>query len=103
MRKELRPTLALICIACSVTARTSPAGRQLQVAASAERPGSVSASPTRMSTILYGVAYYPEYMPYERLDADVAVMRKAWLSVVRVGESTWSSCERRDGDSPSTW
>jgi len=27
--------------------------------------------PDRMDTVLYGVAYYPEYMPYDRLDQDV--------------------------------
>jgi beta-galactosidase len=56
-----------------------------------------------MSTILYGVAYYPEYMPYERLDADVELMQKAGLSVVRVGESTWSSWEPRDGEFEFAW
>ena len=28
----------------------------------------------RMDTVLYGVAYYPEYMPYDRLDPDVQLM-----------------------------
>jgi beta-galactosidase len=37
-------------------------------------------------TILYGVAYYHEYMPYERLDQDIALMKRAGISVVRVGE-----------------
>jgi beta-galactosidase len=56
-----------------------------------------------MSTILYGVAYYPEYMPYERLEADVDLMQKAALTVVRVGESTWSSWEPRDGEFQFAW
>jgi len=42
-------------------------------------------SPDQMSTILYGVAYYPEYMPYDRLDKDVEMMQKAGITVVRVG------------------
>src|SRR5215469_3966889 len=54
--------------------------------------------PDRMDSVLYGVAYYPEYMPYDRLDRDVELMQKAGISVVRVGESTWSSWEPRDGD-----
>ena len=48
-------------------------------------------APDKMSTVLYGVAYYPEYMPYDRLDKDIELMRKAGITVVRVGESTWSS------------
>lgn len=60
-------------------------------------------APNRMETILYGVAYYPEYMPHERLDQDVELMQKAGITVVRVGESTWSSWEPRDGDFQFAW
>src|SRR5919197_1130343 len=60
-------------------------------------------SPDTMNTILYGVAYYPEYMPSERLDTDVGLMEKAGITVVRVGESTWSSWEPRDGDFQFAW
>ena len=60
-------------------------------------------APDRMETILYGVAYYPEYMPQERLDKDVEMMQKAGITVVRVGESTWSSWEPRDGDFQFAW
>src|SRR5438552_5891406 len=31
----------------------------------------------RMDTVLYGVAYYPEYMPYDRLEQDVQLDRKS--------------------------
>lgn len=60
-------------------------------------------APDKMPTILYGVAYYPEYMPYDRLDKDVEMMQKAGITVVRVGESTWSSWEPRDGDFQFAW
>lgn len=60
-------------------------------------------APDKMDTILYGVAYYPEYMPEERLDKDVALMQKAGINVVRVGESTWSTWEPRDGDFQFDW
>ena len=50
-------------------------------------------------TILYGAAYYHEYMPYDRLDKDVAMMKAAGISVVRMGESTWSLWDRRTDDS----
>jgi beta-galactosidase len=60
-------------------------------------------APDKMENILYGVAYYPEYMPYDRLDRDVELMQKAGITVVRVGESTWSSWEPRDGDFQFAW
>ena len=59
--------------------------------------------PDKMETVLYGVAYYPEYMPYDRLDKDVELMHKAGITVVRVGESTWSTWEPRDGDFQFAW
>jgi beta-galactosidase len=34
-------------------------------------------APDKMGTILYGAAYYPEYMPYDRLDKDVEMMQMA--------------------------
>jgi beta-galactosidase len=60
-------------------------------------------APVTMKTVLYGAAYYPEYMPEDRLDTDVELMKKAGLSVVRVGESTWSSWEPRDGEFQFAW
>jgi len=53
--------------------------------------------------ILYGAAYYHEYMPYERLDEDVRMMKEAGISVVRVGESTWSLFEPREGEFEFAW
>ena len=46
---------------------------------------------------LYGCAYYPEYMPYERIDEDFVLMQKAGMNVVRIAESTWSTLEPREG------
>lgn len=43
--------------------------------------------------LLYGVAYYDEYMPYDRLDQDIAMMLEAGINVVRIAESTWSTLE----------
>jgi len=60
-------------------------------------------APDKMETVLYGVAYYPEYMPSDRLDKDVELMQKAGITVVRVGESTWSSWEPRDGEFQFDW
>jgi beta-galactosidase len=47
--------------------------------------------------ILFGVAYYDEYMPAERLAKDVAMMKAAGINVVRIGESTWGTMEPREG------
>jgi beta-galactosidase len=54
-------------------------------------------------TVLYGTAYYNEYMPYERLDKDVAMMKAAGFNVVRMGESTWSLWEPEDGKFEYSW
>jgi beta-galactosidase len=61
------------------------------------------AVPPRMDTILYGVSYYHEYMPYERLDKDVQMMKDAGISVVRMGESSWGLWEPRDGEFDYAW
>jgi len=60
-------------------------------------------------TVLYGAAYYNEYMPPDepgqpsRLDKDVALMKAAGLNVVRMGESTWSLWEPEDGRFEYAW
>lgn len=56
-----------------------------------------------MDTVLYGAAYYPEYMPYDRLDQDVQLMQKAAINVVRVGESSWGLWEPKDGKFEFAW
>jgi len=60
-------------------------------------------SPNKMDTVLYGVAYYNEYMPYERLDEDVQLMQRAGLTVVRMGESSWGLWEPEDGRFEFAW
>lgn len=50
-----------------------------------------------MKKLLYGAAYYDEYMPYDRLQQDVAMMKKAGINTVRSAESTWSTCEPQEG------
>src|SRR6185437_9321371 len=65
---------------------------------------------TDFPTVLYGAAYYNEYMPQdspnalnERLEKDVALMKAAGLNVVRMGESTWSLWEPEDGHFEYAW
>ena len=51
-----------------------------------------------MDAFLYGCAYYPEYMPYDRIETDLKWMKEAGINTVRLAESTWSTWERRDGE-----
>jgi beta-galactosidase len=51
----------------------------------------------KLPKLLYGVAYYDEYMPYDRLDKDVAMMKATGINVVRIAESTWSTVEPQEG------
>ena len=59
--------------------------------------------PEKFDQILYGVAYYHEYMPTDRLDEDIRMMKEAGISVVRVGESTWSLFEPKNGTFEFGW
>src|SRR3569833_3787605 len=61
---------------------------------------------TEFPTVLYGAAYYNEYMPGDqdaRLTKDVDLMKAAGLNVVRMGESTWSLWEPEDGKFEYAW
>jgi beta-galactosidase len=53
--------------------------------------------------VLYGVAYYAEYQPYDRLERDLDLMAEADLTVIRVGESVWSTWEPEDGRFELDW
>jgi beta-galactosidase len=64
---------------------------------------SYGAEAPKFETILYGTSYYWEYMPYERLEKDVALMEKAGINFVRVGESTWGVLEPSDGVFDFAW
>lgn len=49
-----------------------------------------------MKNYLFGTAYYDEYMPYDRIDADMQMMKKAGFNVIRIAESTWSTLEPKE-------
>ena len=53
--------------------------------------------------VLYGACYYHEYMPDERLEKDIQLMKDAGLTVVRMGESTWSLFEPQEGVFEFAW
>ena len=73
-------------------------------------PQPTAAAALDFPTILYGAAYYNEYMPQdtptaqaERLQKDIVLMKAAGLNVVRMGESTWSLWEPADGQFDYAW
>jgi beta-galactosidase len=53
--------------------------------------------------VLFGAAYYHEYQPTERLKTDLDLMVEANFSVIRVGESVWSTWEPEDGRFDLDW
>ena len=81
MKKNLLAAVLLAAVT-AVLAAPPPAG--------ADRP-------RRFDTVLFGASYYWEYMPTERLEKDVALMEKAGINFLRVGESSWGVLEPADG------
>ena len=53
--------------------------------------------------VLFGAAYYPEYHGFDRVDDDIALMKAAGFTCIRVGESTWSTWEPEDGVFDLDW
>ena len=56
--------------------------------------------PTR---VRFGAAYYHEYQPVDRLKTDLDLMAEAAFSVIRVGESVWSTWEPENGTFNLEW
>ncbi len=58
-------------------------------------------------TVLFGAAYYNEYVPFplqpEQLAVDVRMMKAAGFNVVRMGESTWNLWEPAAGVFDYAW
>lgn len=61
------------------------------------------ATSPRFSGVLFGAAYYPEYQPDGTLDRDLDLMQQAGFTVLRVGESVWSTWEPREGVFDLDW
>ncbi|MGN9840387.1 beta-galactosidase [Nonomuraea sp. H19] len=56
-----------------------------------------------MPRVLFGAAYYPEYHPGDLLKTDLDLMAEARFSVIRVGESVWSTWEPENGRFDLDW
>ncbi|WP_231916189.1 beta-galactosidase [Microbacterium karelineae] len=52
---------------------------------------------------LFGAAYYAEYHGEERTELDLDLMKDAGFTVIRVGESVWSTWEPEDGCFELDW
>ena len=50
-----------------------------------------------MSELLFGAAYYAEYLPFDRIEKDLSLMKDAGMNTIRIAESTWSTEEPEDG------
>ncbi|WP_225753397.1 beta-galactosidase [Actinotalea sp. Marseille-Q4924] len=62
-----------------------------------------SVMPSLPRPVLFGAAYYHEYQPSPRLEEDLDLMQQAGFTVIRVGESTWSTWEPDDGVFDLDW
>ncbi|GAA4250520.1 beta-galactosidase [Dactylosporangium darangshiense] len=60
-------------------------------------------APRLPATVLFGAAYYHEYRPAERLDTDLDRMADAGFTVIRVGESVWSTWEPENNRFDLDW
>ncbi|HSZ38347.1 MAG TPA: beta-galactosidase [Trebonia sp.] len=63
----------------------------------------VNQPPGEIPPVLFGAAYYHEYQPSERLATDLDLMAAARFTVIRVGESVWSTWEPEDGQFDLEW
>ena len=89
-KQQAKVNLVIILIVCAFAMGLCPATVR-------------AAPPPRMETILYGVSYYQEYMPEERLEKDVRMMQEAGINVVRMGESSWGLWEPEEGRFEFAW
>ena len=53
--------------------------------------------------VRFGAAYYLEYQPGDDPTRDLDLMQAAHFTVIRVGESTWSTWEPADGEFDLDW
>lgn len=65
-----------------------------------QTPTALAALP---GSVLFGAAYYAEYHHQHRVDLDLDLMVEAGFTVIRVGESVWSTWEPRDGEFDLEW
>lgn len=85
---RLLVSLLVLLVAVTVSRSTHP-----QTASGAGAP----------PALLLGAAWYPEQWPESRWLADIELMQKAHLHVVRVGEFAWTALEPKEGQYDLDW
>ncbi len=85
-------SLVLAAVAITVPALTLPGLQPHLQAQTATAP-----------PLVLGTAWYPEQWPESRWDADLELMQKAGIRMVRVGEFAWSRMEPQDGQYDLDW
>jgi beta-galactosidase len=63
----------------------------------------VSATTSAPPPLLLGAAWYPEQWPESRWDADLTLMQKSHMHVVRVAEFAWTALEPQEGKYEFDW
>lgn len=95
---------AAIAILCSAAVLQAQTANPDAIVSEQQKAPKLAVQP---KTVLYGAAYYPEYVPAAlrpgRLAVDARMMKAAGFNVVRMGESTWSLWEPADGVFQYAW
>ena len=68
-----------------------------------DKPREITHVYEQPARVRFGAAYYLEYQQSDRLDADLDLMAEASFSVIRVGESVWSTWEPENGRFDLDW
>ena len=66
-------------------------------------PALLAESKVEAPPLVLGTAWYPEQWPESRWDADLDLMQKAGIHMVRVGEFAWSKMEPTEGHYDLDW
>ena len=90
-----RPLLTACLLLSSFTPRL--------LADSTTRPAPPITAPAPHPALVLGTAWYPEQWPEARWDADLNLMQKAGVTMVRVGEFAWSRFEPTEGHYDLDW
>jgi beta-galactosidase len=90
--RSLHLTLALLFAALCLPTLSAQSAAQ-----------SPAQSPAAAPPLILGTAWYPEQWPESRWDADLDLMQKAGIRMVRVGEFAWSRMEPSDGHYDLDW
>lgn len=92
MNRFRRPFVSFLLFVSAALLPAFSAGAESRPAATAKPPA-----------LLLGSAWYPEQWPESRWPADVELMQKAHLHMVRVGEFAWSALEPAEGKYDLDW